>query len=89
MAAFELNGREIRNAIRNAQALAQSIKEPLGCNHILSATEVLACALLRRLNPKGNNPIFLHTSAQFSSKLYSCLGYEAPGCSSLLSIILK
>ncbi|KAL3694643.1 hypothetical protein R1sor_008294 [Riccia sorocarpa] len=45
MAVFELNGREIRNAIQNAQALAQAIKEPLGCKHILSATEVLACAL--------------------------------------------
>ncbi|KAL3694646.1 hypothetical protein R1sor_008297 [Riccia sorocarpa] len=45
MAVFELNGREIRNAIRYAQTLAQSIKEPLGCKHILNATKVLACAL--------------------------------------------
>ncbi|KAG6558007.1 hypothetical protein Mapa_000186 [Marchantia paleacea] len=45
MAALELNGREIRNAIQNAQTLARHVKEPLGCKHVMNATEVLASSL--------------------------------------------
>ncbi|KAL3689948.1 hypothetical protein R1sor_016257 [Riccia sorocarpa] len=46
MAAHELNGREIRNTIRNAQSWAQSVKEPLMCKHIITATKVLAISLV-------------------------------------------
>ncbi|KAL2631847.1 hypothetical protein R1flu_016533 [Riccia fluitans] len=45
MAVHDLNGREIRNAIRNAQTWSQAINEPLRCKHIVNATEVLAFAL--------------------------------------------
>ncbi|KAL2603002.1 hypothetical protein R1flu_017244 [Riccia fluitans] len=46
MAVYELNGREIRNAIRNAQVWARAIKEPLSCRHInITATQVLASSL--------------------------------------------
>ncbi|KAL2631845.1 hypothetical protein R1flu_016531 [Riccia fluitans] len=46
MAVHELNGREIRNAIRNAHVWARAIKEPLSCRHInITATQVLASSL--------------------------------------------
>ncbi|KAL2631850.1 hypothetical protein R1flu_016536 [Riccia fluitans] len=45
MAVHDLNGREIRNAIRNAQTLSQAINEPFGCKHIVNATKVLAFSI--------------------------------------------
>ncbi|KAL2631859.1 hypothetical protein R1flu_016545 [Riccia fluitans] len=45
MAVHDLNGREIRNTIRNAQTWSQAINEPLCFKHIVNATKVLAFAL--------------------------------------------
>ncbi|BBN09186.1 hypothetical protein MPTK1_4g17880 [Marchantia polymorpha subsp. ruderalis] len=45
MAGLELNGREIRNAIQNAQTLARHVKEPLTSKHVMNATGVMVSSL--------------------------------------------